>query len=212
MGLGISGLAVGPIQSNCYIIWDEATLKGAIVDPGGDPDSIKDSVEAAGCCVEWILLTHGHFDHVFYAGVIAEFYNAKVAIHPADVTLIGDSLGIAEMYYNMAEYVGIYPELLLADGDIITLGETSIYTMHTPGHSLGGVCFHSGDVVFTGDTIFSGSVGRTDFTGGSMDELTSSIRTKLYVLEDSVVLYPGHGLETTVGVEKRTNPYIQGVI
>jgi glyoxylase-like metal-dependent hydrolase (beta-lactamase superfamily II) len=158
------------------------------------------------------LLTHGHFDHVFYAGEIAEFYGAKNAIHPADITLIGESLGIAEMYYNMNDYTALYPDQLLADGDVITMGEISIRVIHTPGHSMGGVCFQIGDVVFTGDTIFAGSIGRSDFPGGSMDELTASIQNKLYVLDDSVVLYPGHGDETTVGEEKRTNPYVQGKI
>lgn len=205
-------MAVGPIQSNCYVIWDDVTLKGAIIDPGGDPDRIKEAVQAAGCSVEWILLTHGHFDHVFYAGEIAEFYGAKNAIHPADITLIGESLGIAEMYYNMNDYTGLYPDQLLADGDVITMGEISIRVIHTPGHSMGGVCFQIGDVVFTGDTIFAGSIGRSDFPGGSMDELTASIQNKLYVLNDNVVLYPGHGDETTVGEEKRTNPYVQGII
>ena len=212
MGLGITGLVVGPIESNCYVIWDKTTLKGAIIDPGGNPSEIKAAVNAAGCDVGWILLTHGHFDHVFYAGEIAELYGAKAAIHPADITLIGDSMGIAEMYYNMAEYTAIYPDTLLSDGDEIALGETTIRVIHTPGHSRGGVCFHADGVVFTGDTIFAGSIGRTDFEGGSMQDLTSSIRNKLYVLDDSTVLYPGHGQETTIGVEKRTNPFIQGVI
>lgn len=212
MKLAVNGLVVGPIQSNCYIVWDKDTSRGAVVDPGGDLENIKRAVGEAGCSVEWVLLTHGHFDHVFYAQDIAEIYGAKIAIHPSDVELMHDTLDIAESFYNLGEYKPAEPDKLLSDGDIIAIGDLQIRVMHTPGHSPGGVCYDCGTVVFTGDTLFAGSVGRTDFPGGSFEQLVSSIKNKLFVLDDSVIVLPGHGPQSSIGAEKRSNPFVQGVI
>ncbi len=212
MKLAVSGLVVGPIQSNCYIVWDKDTNRGAVVDPGGDLEKIRGAVDAAGCSVEWVLLTHGHFDHVFYAQDVSRLYSAKIAIHPADAALMNDTLDIAECFYDLGEYKPAEPDKLLSDGDVIEIGGLQIRVMHTPGHSPGGVCYDCGTVVFTGDTLFAGSVGRTDFPGGSMQQLVSSIKNKLFVLDDSVIVLPGHGPQSTIGEQKRSNPFVQGVI
>lgn len=209
MSLNVKSIVVGPIQTTCYVIWDESTGAGAVIDPGGQLEDIKQMVDESGCKIEWILLTHGHFDHVFYAGDLAELYDAKVGMSPADITLIGDTLEIAEMYYDMDSYSPVMPSDLLNDGDTIQLGSTTITVISTPGHSLGGLCFMADNKVFCGDTIFAGGIGRTDFTGGSYEQLEESISQKIYSLDDDIVLYPGHGPSTTVGREKKTNPYIR---
>ncbi len=210
MSLFAKSLVVGPIQTTCYVIWDEATKKGAIIDPGGNVEDIKKLVNETGCVIEWILLTHGHFDHVFYSGDLAEYYNAKTGMSPADVSIMGDSLDIAEMFYDMDTYSPAMPSDLFKDGDKIQLGETTIEVIDTPGHSLGGICFKADKQVFCGDTIFASGVGRIDFQGGSQSQLIESIKQKIYTLDDDTILYPGHGPSTTVGKEKRTNPFVRG--
>ena len=126
-----------------------------------------------------------------------------------DVDLLDDSMGIAEAYYDMSTYVKFFPSVPLADGDEISVGGSQIAVLHTPGHSKGGVCFVTDAGVFCGDTIFAGSVGRTDFPGGSHYDLVQSIKGRLMVLDDDTPLYPGHGPATSVGKERMSNPFIQ---
>lgn len=201
-------LVVGPIETNCYVIWDRDTRAAAIIDPGGEVERIAAIVESNALRVERILLTHGHFDHMFCAGELARQYDARVGMHESDVWLLSDGLEVAEPYYDLSQHAPIKPDDLLQDGDVIALGESTITVLHTPGHSAGGLCFATDAGVFCGDTIFAGSVGRTDFPTGSLDTLLASISSKLLSLDDATPLLPGHGPATTVGEERKNNPYL----
>ena len=200
---------VGPLATNCYIIWDTATKCAAIIDPGGDKERIVESVSSGQLDVQYVLLTHGHPDHYFHAGELAEYYDAQIAMHESDIPALTEGLSIAEMYYDMTDFVSFTPSRILNDGDAIELGDSAISVLHTPGHSPGGVAFVTDAGVFCGDTVFAGSVGRTDLPGGSFEQLISSIRVQILALDDPTALYPGHGPATTVGAERKSNPYIQ---
>jgi len=202
-------LVVGPIEANCYILWDRSTRNAVVIDPGGDKDRIVEAVEALELSVERILLTHGHFDHAFYAADLARRWHARIGMHRADVPQLAGSLEVGAIYYDLSEHITPTPDDFFADGDQFTLGEATITVLHTPGHSEGGVCYRTDIGVFCGDTLFAGSVGRSDFPGGSFEKLIRSIRDKILTLDDAVPLYPGHGPATTVGAERRNNPFLR---
>lgn len=208
MSLDFRVIEVGLLQINCYLLWDVETKKAAIIDPGDDTDTIIDNIKALDLDVEWVLLTHGHFDHTFRVGEIASRYNVRIGLHPLDLPMLGQSLGLGESFYDFSEYVSFTVTDLINEGDDIHLGNSTIHVLHTPGHSQGGVCYVTDIGVFCGDTIFAGSVGRSDLPSGSHEQLIDSIRTKILPLDDSTPLYPGHGLSTTVGSERRSNPYL----
>ena len=211
MSVEFRALTVGPLDTNCYLIADMATGDSVIIDPGAEPARIKAVISREGRHVRKILLTHSHFDHCFYAAPIAENYHAPIAMHEDDIAGIGGSAEVAAMFYDMSEYVEFTPDEIIGDGDKFLIGESEISVLHTPGHTPGGVCFVTGVGVFCGDTIFAGSIGRTDFPGGSHPQLMFSIRTKILTLPDDTPLYPGHGEPTTVGRERRTNPFLREV-
>ena len=199
---------VGPLQTNCYLVWDPDTKAAAIIDPGGDRERISSGIDSLGLRVEWILLTHGHFDHSFCAASLAQEYGARTGMHEDDVEQLTGSLSIAEMFYDLGQYVPVKPTDLLVDGQVIRLGESEIRVLRTPGHSRGGLCFVTDAGVFCGDTIFAGSIGRTDFPGGSFEDLMETIRTRILALDDDTQLFPGHGPATTVGDERKSNPFL----
>lgn len=201
-------LAVGPLQTNCYVVWDTNTLDAAIIDPGADRDRIERSIASRGLNIKIILLTHGHFDHCFVAGDLAAEYGVEIAMHQSDIEQITEGMDIAEMFYDVPSFVEFSPANLLTDGDMLKLGESPIEVIHTPGHSQGGLCFVTDAGVFCGDTIFANSIGRTDFPGGSHPQLIASINAKLLSMKDETPLYPGHGPATTVGHERATNPFL----
>lgn len=210
MSIEFRQLTVGPLGTNCYIVWDRATRKAAVIDPGGDPELISQQISSHELSVKWVMLTHGHPDHYFCAGSIARDHNARIGMHEADLArLRDDGLEIAAMFYDVSEYVDFTPTDLLEDGELVALGESELRVLHTPGHSQGGICFVTDVGVFCGDTIFAGSIGRTDFPGGDYGQIIESIRKKLLVLDDCTRLYPGHGTSTTVGDEKRDNPFVR---
>lgn len=202
-------LVVGPLQTNCYVLWDSSTGGGVIIDPGGDNDLIQTLVKSLGVRVERILATHGHPDHIFSAGALSRVYGVGVAMHAADIPVLEESAAIAEMFYDMAAFVPFAPDTLLSDGELVPVGGTEARVIHTPGHSPGGVCFQTEAGVFCGDTLFAGSIGRTDLPGGSYEQLMESIRSALMSLEDSTPVFPGHGPRTTIGAERRSNPFLQ---
>lgn len=199
---------VGPLQVNCYVIWDEQTNTAAVIDPGGNCDDIVYVATSHRLEVKYVLLTHGHLDHTFCVGALAKEYGAEVAMHQDDIQMLPDELSLGQFYYDMSEYVDFAPSEMLSDGSVIMLGNSRISVIHTPGHSKGGLCFVTNAGVFCGDTIFAGGIGRTDFPGGSYTELISSIRSKILTLDDPTPLYPGHGPSTTVGAERSGNPYL----
>lgn len=209
MSIYVETFVVGPLETNCYVISDG--LEAAVIDPGDDFPLYEDfgkNVYGIGYHIGHILLTHGHPDHCFYAGTLAGWSGAKICMHEADIEQVEQGLSIAEAFYDVSKFVPFSPANLLSDGDVLQLGYSEIKVLHTPGHSPGGLCFVTDAGVFCGDTIFKGSIGRTDFPGGSHEQLLESIKTKLLPMEDGTRLYPGHGPMTTVGRERATNPFL----
>ncbi|MFO8111135.1 MAG: MBL fold metallo-hydrolase [Desulfosalsimonadaceae bacterium] len=204
----VKTLAVGPIMANCYIVGCEETRHAAVIDPGDEADRILMSLAEDKLNVKYILNTHGHFDHVGANKRLKEATGAKIAIHPDDAEML-DMINVAAASFGMAAENSPPPDLLINDGDKITFGNITLEVMHTPGHSLGGVSFFSDGVVFVGDTLFAGSIGRTDFPGGDFNTLISSVKNKLFVMPDEVKVLTGHGPATTIGQEKRTNPFFR---
>ncbi len=200
-------MAVGPMETNCYIIADEKTNEGAVIDPGADGSLILDKIETLGLELQYILLTHTHYDHIGAVAELKRVTGAKIAVSEEDAA------GLTDGRWNLSAFGGkpveaAEADVLLNDGDELTLGGQTIRVLTTPGHTKGGVCFLCGDELFSGDTLFARSVGRSDFPGGSMDALVQSIKTKLMPLDDNVHVYPGHGPSTTIGQERAGNPYI----
>ena len=203
----IESLEVGRIQCNCYVAGCEKTREGVVIDAGGDADLISEIVKKHSLNIQYLICTHAHFDHVEGLKDLVTLIKAPILLHEEDLKLYEDLPGQAQMFGLRAESAPLCNKYL-KDADIITFGEKSMKVLHTPGHSPGSVSLHVDDVVFTGDTIFSGSIGRTDLPGGSMDKLISSAKAKILSLADAVRLYPGHGPATTVGYEKKYNPFL----
>jgi glyoxylase-like metal-dependent hydrolase (beta-lactamase superfamily II) len=194
----------------CYIVSCPKTGKAAVVDPGGDEDRILAEVEKAGLTVEYIICTHGHPDHVCGNRRIKEATGAAIIMHSADAAFFGQAE--VQNYFSM---LGLEPsppvDRLVEDGDIIEIGEEKLEVIHTPGHTPGGICLLCGSDLITGDTLFVGGIGRTDFPGGSHQDLMDSIRTRLGNLPGDTVVWPGHGYggsKSTLAEELRTNPYL----
>lgn len=194
---------------NCYIAINEDTNESIIIDPGSAFERIKSAVESTGTKPVAILLTHGHFDHAGEAASTAKEYGIKVYTHEAtaeelknpSINLSGDMFGDSKSYSA---------DVFLKDDEEIDLAGLHVKCLFTPGHTPGGCCFYfpNEDIVFTGDTLFSGSVGRTDFPGGSMSQLVGSIKSKLMTLSDDTICYPGHNEPTTIGTERIYNPFL----
>jgi hydroxyacylglutathione hydrolase len=202
-------LIVGPIQANCFILGCERTREAAVIDPGGDVDEILMTLAKDKLRSVYIINTHGHFDHAADNKRLKEVTGAELLIHRADAPMILHQKTSGEMW-GMKVDNSPAPDRYLEEGDVVTFGEISLKVLHTPGHSPGGISLVTDKIVFVGDTIFAGSIGRTDFPGGDYDGLIRSVREKIFPLGDDVVIYPGHGPKTTVGRERRSNPFFVG--
>lgn len=203
----VISLTVGDIATNCYIAYDEETLDAIVVDPGAEGTRIMAEVGKNNLKVKYIVNTHGHCDHIMANKHVKDATGAELLIHVEDAPMLTDA------NLNLSAFMGPnvsgpVADRYLQEGDILKLGSSELKVLHTPGHSQGGICLVGQGVVFCGDTLFQQSIGRTDFPGGSFPVLINSIKTKLMPLGDSMIVYPGHGPETTIGQEKRGNPFI----
>lgn len=204
----IKELAVGPIQANCYIVGCEETLSAAVIDPGDDADSILMALAESKLTVGSIINTHGHFDHVGANKRLKEVTGADIMIHELDAPMLSELAATAGAMGLRADD-SPPADRLLADGDTIAVGNLTMTVLHTPGHTPGGISLFTEGHVFVGDTLFAGSVGRTDFPGGDFAILKASVNSKLYVLDDDVIVHPGHMGRTTIGREKQSNPFVR---
>ncbi len=202
----VRGLVVGPLQVNCYLVGCEETKGGIVIDPGGDAPVILSQIQALGLNTAYIVNTHGHIDHVAANRLIKKATNAPIAIHRLDAPWLTSPQG------GLALLLGASPgpsaDILLEEGDEVKFGNIGLKVLHTPGHTSGGISLLGEGVVFTGDALFNMGIGRTDLPGGDFGTLIESIKSKLLTLPEETVVYPGHGPSTTIGREKRSNPFV----
>ena len=200
-------LHLGPLDNNAYLLIDEATREAAVMDVGFEPEVMLEKIDAEGVRVTSLLLTHAHYDHAAGMLAIQRRHPAPCWLHPADRPLLevlaqqGAAFG-----FPAARPPGDLRDL--ADGQSFAVGESRLEVIHTPGHSPGGVCFLHAPDLWVGDTLFAGSIGRTDLPGGDFDQLAEAIRTRLFPRGDSLRCHCGHGPATTIGIERRTNPFV----
>ena len=207
--LQVEQLVVGPLDSNCFIVWDDQIKRGVVIDPGDDADKILNRIKELGIEIKVILVTHGHFDHVGAVAPLKRELNVEFLAHKDDLFFIEDGENAARRWGFIIEQPP-KPDRFIEDGDTIEVGNYELEVLHTPGHSPGGVSFLHDRMVFGGDTLFQSSIGRTDFRKGSFEELEKSIKTRLYTLPDDTIVYTGHGPTTTIGEEKRYNLFVKG--
>jgi len=201
-------LPLGVYQANCYIIHAEAAKEAAVIDPGGDFEEIKSYITANELKVSYIILTHAHGDHIGALQKLKAYSGAAVCIHE------GDHEMLKNRSKNFSDEISGFPvemsaDRLLADGDELKLEGLALKIIHTPGHTKGGICIYCDGSLFSGDTLFACSIGRTDLEGGSYEEIVTSIKEKLLVLPDATEVFPGHGPSSTILIEKKRNPFLQ---
>ena len=199
---------VGPLACNCYIVGDSQTKEAIVIDPGGDVDLIAQDIAAAGLTITALVATHAHFDHVLAAEALRDKTGAPFYLHQADKPVLEWLQASGHLFLGIElpppPEVDSTPE----EGDRLTSGRVELQVIHTPGHSPGSISLLGEGALFAGDTLFAGSVGRTDLPGGDTKMLVDAVRNKLFALDESLPVYPGHGPATTLGDEKRTNPFV----
>ena len=203
----IKTLVVGPIMANSFVLGCEETHEAAVIDPGDEADRILLALAESDLSLKYIINTHGHLDHVAANKRLKEVTGAPILIHPLDAPMLNQVASSAAAWGIAAEN-SPPPDRELEDGDKVTFGNINLRVIHTPGHTPGGISLCTDREVFVGDTLFAGSIGRTDFPGGSFETIKKSIRQKLFALDDDLTVYPGHGPTTTIAEERRTNPFV----
>lgn len=204
----IDSRILGMVGTNCYLLCNMDIKECVLIDPADSQDEISRMIDESGCSLKGILLTHGHFDHIMAADAVRDKYGVKVyASCDEKNTLEQPHINLGEAY---GLKLSVKADVWHKDGEILKLAGFDIEALHTPGHTEGGSCYYIREigVLFSGDTLFCGSVGRTDFPGGSMSEIVRSIKEKVMVLPDDTKVYPGHGESTSVGYERENNPFL----
>jgi glyoxylase-like metal-dependent hydrolase (beta-lactamase superfamily II) len=201
-------LAVGLLEVNCYILGDEETKEAVVIDPGGDEAEILDVLQHHGLTLKYIIDTHGHFDHVDANQPLKDATGAQIAIHAADALMLSKP-SMEALFFTGNRLRTSEADINLNEGDMLTFGPYRLKVLHTPGHTPGGISLVMEDhpLVYVGDTLFAGSIGRTDFPGGDFNTLIQGVRQKLFPLGDHFTVYPGHGPVTTIGQERKYNPF-----
>ncbi|HZJ76104.1 MAG TPA: MBL fold metallo-hydrolase [Oscillospiraceae bacterium] len=206
----VERIPAGIYAVNCYVLWDKATNKATVIDPGGDVDRIIKMLEDNNLELEYIILTHAHVDHIGGVQELKDRMSVFVYMHKDDLYMLMNgvanqsvALGGPIVEAEADEFVKF-----VEDGDVLELGESELSIIHTPGHTEGGICIQAGDFVFTGDTLFASSIGRSDLEGGNEKKLMDSLKNKVLTLDDDLKVLPGHGPATTIGIEKDTNPFV----
>jgi hydroxyacylglutathione hydrolase len=208
----IESFVVGMLQTNCYLLGDNQTRQAVVIDPGGDSERIARRIEQLGLSLVAILNTHGHFDHIMDAWALKKRLGGKIYLHSKDEMISQQSMaGMGSMVSPAQRTANAKIDQNLNEGDSLIFGPLRLEVLETPGHTPGHVSFHIPDagVIFVGDTLFAGSIGRTDFPGGSYSQLIRSVREKIFPLDGQTVVFPGHGPKTTVEREKKSNPFFQ---
>ncbi|MBI2303976.1 MAG: MBL fold metallo-hydrolase [Chloroflexi bacterium] len=206
----LKGLTLGMFMANCYVVASETTKEALVIDPGDEVHHILDAIKELGVTVTLIVATHGHIDHVGGIKKLVEATGAPFAIHAEDAK------GLAQRGREMGSWLGASfeapppPDRLLQEGDVLEVGDLKFTVLHTPGHSLGSICLYGQGVLFSGDTLFNYSIGRTDLPGGSYAQIMNSIHNKLMTLPGETVVLSGHGDQSTIAEERRHNPFLGG--
>ena len=205
----VRGIVVGAFQENCWVIGNRRTGEAICVDPGDEPGEILAMARDMGVSIKYIANSHGHIDHVLGVAGVREATGAKFLLHPADAEMVRNTSESAKRWMGAEIPNPPPPDAPLADGDEIDIDGLKLHVLHTPGHTPGSVCFYANGVVFAGDTLFAGSIGRTDLPGGDYDLEMRSIVERLLALPDDTIVLPGHMDQTTIGQERQRNPYVR---
>ncbi len=210
MALKWKMITVGPFAMNAYLLWCDETKAALVIDPGDEIERIAQEIEREGVQPDRIILTHGHLDHVMFANLMQDKFKLKLFMHREDVFMVENMNRQAAMLgFTMPGLVAPRIDGHLSEGDTVTFGKQTLKVLHGPGHSPGSIMLIGDDLAVVGDVLFQDSIGRTDLPGGSYETLIHSIRTKLLPLKDETLVLPGHGETTTIGAERRSNPFLQ---
>jgi glyoxylase-like metal-dependent hydrolase (beta-lactamase superfamily II) len=205
----VHGIVVGAFQENCWVIGNRRTGEAICVDPGDEPDEILAMARDMGVKIKYIANSHAHIDHILGVGAVREASGAQFLLHPGDLELARGTAASARSWMGVEIPSPPDPDAFLADGDDIDVDGLKLKVLHTPGHTQGSVCFYANGVLFAGDTLFQGSIGRTDLPGGDYDQEMGSIIDRLLLLPDDTIVLPGHMGQTTIGEERQRNPYVR---
>ena len=207
----VETFTVGYLLTNCYVAWCDETKEAVVIDPGlsrSEADRILGNIQKNSLCVKFVVDTHGHPDHICGNGLVKNATGASILIHRFDANLLGEE-GKRTALASGFQVISPAADGFLLDGETIKFGKAELRVIHTPGHSPGSISLVGDRLVFTGDTLFAGSIGRVDLPGGSSKDIIHSLRKKLMNLPERLIVYPGHGPQSTIEKEKRSNPFLQ---